>query len=166
MLELKLDDIEEYLHEKGPKKVKNVTGPLDYLSQRFVQVLGMVPRMQRTRYYRDDVSARIKEVLIPEGRVILSGKNRKVIIFDDKSNSYKEAAFDIATGQPVSVEKEFNLDGHNPLELIKTVYFSRNGGEAANFLEKAIEIFDAPVTEIGEHIGDGFNRYFSIRKFS
>lgn len=113
-----------------------------------------------------DITTKIQEILPEEGQVILSGKKGKVIIYDNKSRSYREAVFDISKGQPVPTEKEFELNGYKPYNSLETVNFNRASGEAANFLEKALESFNAPVVEIGKHVGDTNNRYFSMKKYS
>ena len=162
MANITLDDIRNYVKEKGPKRVKNVDGLGDYLTTKITELMLRISKEHRISWFREDIPARIQEILPIEGQVILSGRNGKVIIYDENLKSYREAAFDILQKQPVPTQKQFELDWHNPQGPLESVYFSSG---AATFLEKALELFDAPVVEIGKHIGDSCNRYFSMKKY-
>jgi hypothetical protein len=166
MSEITINDVRKYVEEKGPKKIKDVDGPVDYLFKKILEQIAKVPKEKRSGWYRNDVPARIQEIIPEEGQILLSGKNGKVIIYDIETKSYREAAFDISKGQPVSTSKSFELNGYTPSSSLETIFFSKYSGEATHFLEKALELFDAPVVEIGKHIGDTHNRYFSMRKYS
>ena len=164
MTDLTIDDVRKYVEENGPKRVND--GVLNYLAGKTVELVLKVRKEKRVGWCRNDIPTRIQEMLPAEGQISLSGRNGKVIIYDADSQSYREAVLDTVRGQPIPTQKRFELDGHKPLSSLEIVHFSRFSGETANFLERALELFDAPVIEIGKHVGDTFNRYFSMKKYA
>lgn len=182
MSDVTIDAIRKHVNEKGPKPTYATPMDTHWLTYLMAQMgERMVPPFRKDipSRYVDSVSARIKELLPEEGQVILSGENTKVIIYDDQSQSYREAILDIPSVQFVPTDREFDLNGYKAvgsLELIpipKTPArgILRNSSEPANILEKIIE-FSGPVVEVGKQVIDNLftplnvTGYFTIKQYS
>ena len=161
-----LDEIRNYVSEKGPVELRK--GVIYYYLVRLGQALLRYPKEDRSPRSTFNLATRVDELLPDEGTVLLSSKNTKVIVLDEKTHSYREAALEISENLVVPTEVPFNMEGFKPtgqLITLQKIYDASvpfYPARQSAFLIKQILKLDAPVVEIGSP----FDGYYPVKRYS
>ncbi len=123
---------------------------------------------KQKKYKKKIFTERLLALMPKKGHIVLSGKRGDIIIYDQKSQSYRKALFDIEDGNPIAGNQLFEIEDYKPSIPITNEYLMdelTTAKEAANFICFLIGLHDkykSPVIEFGRRA----NRYFPIKAYS